>query len=114
MKREATYAGGIYAPMDCKAPVRRLRRIMEVLDPAYVLTDRENRDKAGELMPENRVLLTDDLLECEADRERLQEIRRPFTLMLLCRICTVLYETVRPSISYPMVGLPFRLRCWNI
>lgn len=70
-----TYAGGIYAPMDCKAPVERLRRIMEVLEPAYVLTDEDNCDKARQLVPADRVLLMEELLRTDPDRERLREIQ---------------------------------------
>lgn len=70
-----TYAGGVYAPMDCKAPVERLRRILEVLEPAYVLTDEENYEKALELSSADKVLLMKELLKTEPDRERLQEIQ---------------------------------------
>ncbi|MDE5588159.1 MAG: amino acid adenylation domain-containing protein [Acetatifactor sp.] len=70
-----TYAGGIYAPMDCKAPVERLRRILEVLEPAYVLTNEENCDKALELVSADKVLLMKDIMKTDPDRECLQKIQ---------------------------------------
>jgi len=71
-----TYAGGIYAPMDCRAPAERLHLILEVLMPAYVLTDEENREKALELVEAERVILLEEALQTEPDRERLREIQR--------------------------------------
>lgn len=70
-----TYAGGIYAPMDCKAPAERLRRILEVLEPGYVLTDEENRDKVLELVSSEKVLLVSEMVKTDPDRERLQRIQ---------------------------------------
>lgn len=71
-----TYAGGIYSPIDCHAPVSRLKLIMEVLQPAFILTDGENRDKALELLPSDRVLLLEDAWELPANREALETVQR--------------------------------------
>lgn len=70
-----TYAGGVYAPMDCKAPAERLLRILEVLKPAFVLTDEENRDKVSALVSEDRVILVEEMLETPPDRELLGKIQ---------------------------------------
>lgn len=72
----ANYAGAVYAPMDCHAPVDRLQLIMEVLRPACVVTDEENRDKALELAPANRVFLLEEACESVPDREKLEAIQR--------------------------------------
>ena len=72
----ASYAGAVYAPMDCHAPVGRLQLIMEVLCPACILTDEENREKALELMSPEKVFLLTESYGTEPDRERLAEIQR--------------------------------------
>ena len=72
----AVYAGGIYSPMDCHAPVTRLQLIMEVLKPAFVLTDEENREKALKLMSSERVLLLGEAWEAQPDCEALGSIQR--------------------------------------
>lgn len=72
----AAYAGAVYAPMDCHAPVERLKLIMEVLRPACVLTDEENREKALELVPSGKVFLLEEAYVVEPDRERLSEIQK--------------------------------------
>lgn len=71
----ASYAGAVYAPMDCHAPMSRLRLIMEVLRPACILTDEENREKALELMPLGQVYLLTEAYATEPERERLTEIQ---------------------------------------
>ena len=40
-----TYGGGIYSPLDVHAPVERLKLIMQVLEPAYVITNKKFLDK---------------------------------------------------------------------
>ena len=72
----ANYAGAVYAPMDCHAPVRRLQMIMEVLQPACVLTDEENHGKALELAPAESVFLIEEACQSALDRERLEAIQR--------------------------------------
>ena len=49
-----TYSGGIYAPLDCHAPVERLKLILGVLQPMYILTDEENLAKAEKLVAATR------------------------------------------------------------
>lgn len=82
-KREAlaafwgtTYAGGVYAPMDCHAPVNRLALILQVLKPAFVLTDEENREKALELTEPENVVLVERALEAQPDKALLDNIQR--------------------------------------
>lgn len=72
----ASYAGAVYAPMDCHAPVTRLQLIMEVLRPACVLTDEENREKALELVSSEKVFLLTDAYATEPDRAKLTLIQK--------------------------------------
>ena len=71
-----TYAGGIYSPMDCHAPVNRLKLIMEVLRPAFVLADEENREKAIQLISPDRLLLLEEAWETLPDRNALDVVQR--------------------------------------
>lgn len=84
-----TYAGAIYAPLDSKAPIKRLQLIMEVLKPCFVLTDTENRSKAEALMPQEKIVLSEELLKTEPDRRVLEAIqKRRIDLDPLYIICT--------------------------
>ena len=71
-----TYAGGIYSPMDCHAPVNRLQLIMDVLRPAFVLADEENREKAMELTSPDRLLLLEEAWKAQPDRNALDAVQR--------------------------------------
>lgn len=71
----ANYAGAVYAPMDCHAPVGRLQLIMEVLQPACILTDEENYDKALELTSADNVYLLEEAFRKTPDGNRLAAIQ---------------------------------------
>lgn len=73
-----TYGGGIYAPLDCHAPLARLLLITEVLRPRFVLADEENRELAAGLASPEDIVILEEALETEPDRallERIQEKR---------------------------------------
>lgn len=72
----AVYAGGIYAPLDCHAPAARLKLILEVLQPSFLLTDAENREKAMELADSGKVIGLEEALETAADRPLLERIQK--------------------------------------
>lgn len=56
-------SGRIYTPFDCAAPGERLNRIMEVIEPEYVITDEKHLKKAKDLkIEEDRILLVEELL----------------------------------------------------
>jgi len=71
-----TYAGGIYVPLDAKAPEARLQLIMDVIKPVYVLTKEALKKKASCLIDSGRVLLVEELASCVRDVEVLQRIQR--------------------------------------
>lgn len=84
-----TYAGGIYAPMDCGAPAERLRKIFEVLCPAYVLTDAENAAAAAQLVCGEQILYWEELTDTKPDEDRLTAIqKRRIDVDPLYIICT--------------------------
>lgn len=71
-----TYAGGIYAPIDCHAPLSRLKTISKVLRPAYILTDNANYSKAKQLVSDGSVLLMNDTLNIVVNFSLLEKIQR--------------------------------------
>lgn len=71
-----TYAGGIYAPIDCNAPSERLIKIVNVLQPKYVLTNIENKNKAKLIFDEEKIICLESIKEGRIDLERLEETRK--------------------------------------
>lgn len=71
-----TYAGGIYAPIDAHAPEARLQLIMDVLQPAYVITKPELVEKAKALVKEEQIILLKDALTSEIHEEQLANVQR--------------------------------------
>lgn len=70
------YAGGIYVPLDAHAPVNRLKLIMEVLRPAYMVTTPKFLEKAQELVSKEQLLLAEELFGQEPDEALLAEIQK--------------------------------------
>lgn len=70
------YAGGIYVPLDVHAPNARLQLIIEVIKPAYVITDEAGREKALQLFGEERVLMFSAATACEIAEAELERIQR--------------------------------------
>ncbi len=70
-----TYAGGIYVPLDCHAPVARLKLIIEVCSPAYVITDSEYHEKALELVSAEKIFLYDEMAKTSPDEKVLSDIQ---------------------------------------
>lgn len=60
-------AGGIYAPLDCHAPVARLKLILDFLKPEFVITDEDNLDKAKELIGESQILIYNNICDTPVD-----------------------------------------------
>ncbi|MBQ6696070.1 MAG: amino acid adenylation domain-containing protein [Lachnospiraceae bacterium] len=71
-----TYGGGIYVPLDAHAPVNRLKLIMEVLQPAFVITNETFLDKAQELADSEQIIMVDAAFEQEINEAALAEIRK--------------------------------------
>lgn len=71
-----TYAGGIYVPVDAHAPNARLQMIIEVLQPAFLITKAELWEKSRELVNEEQILLFQDVAACERKDAVLEKIQR--------------------------------------
>ena len=84
-----TYAGGIYAPIDAHAPEARLKLIVDVLQPAYILTKPELKEKAEALVEPGKVLMLQDAMaHLRNDAELLQIQRKRIDTDPLYIICT--------------------------
>ena len=70
-----TGSGNIYVPFDVHAPVDRLNLIVEVLQPALVITDHTFFEKAKELhVKEEQILKVEELINTEIDEAGLKVI----------------------------------------
>ena len=70
------YAGGFYVPVDPEFPARRIAGILEVLQPALVITVPEYADRLAEAGWKGRVRYAAELEQAELREERLAEIRQ--------------------------------------
>ena len=68
----AVYAGAFYSFIDVRQPAVRAAAALDVLDPALVITDEKNAEKAPEAAGARKVLLLEDLLEA-ADKDAAAE-----------------------------------------
>lgn len=72
----AVYARGFYCVLDTRQPDARTRKVLEVLQPAVILTDSENRDKAELFSDTANVYCIEELLENgRIDTGKLKKIR---------------------------------------
>ncbi len=70
-----TYSGNIYVPFDVHAPIERLNKIICVIKPAMVLTNREYLEKAHQLDVKN-IYCIEDFKETEILEEEIVEIEK--------------------------------------
>ncbi len=63
----AAYSGNFYTVLDNHMPVARIRKILDTLEPAVVLTVDSMREKAGEFAGEAEILVYEEILESETD-----------------------------------------------
>lgn len=71
-----TYAGGIYAPIDAKAPNARLQLIIDMLNPAFIITKDALYDKATKLAGQQRVILLETALKSTRQDDLLVSLQR--------------------------------------
>ena len=71
-----SYAGGIYAPLDCQAPTKRLRLIMDVLKPSFIITDNDNQNKAQELISSEQIILIENAHNETPDAAALKAVQQ--------------------------------------
>ena len=72
----ATYAGGIYVPLDTKAPIDRLKLILDVLQPALLITKQPLMEKAYQLVDASKVILFEEAVKAEIREAELTQIQK--------------------------------------
>lgn len=70
------YSGCFYAPIDSSLPVARINLILETLQPALIITDREHADLPAGLSYGGEVLVAEDAMEHPVSMAQLDAVRR--------------------------------------
>lgn len=73
------YSGNFYCPLDTKMPYERIRIIMEVLEPAAIITDREHKEQAGSFSDGVEIFVWEDLITNNINFDKLSEIYNQMT-----------------------------------
>lgn len=69
------YAGCFYVPLDSKAPIERIRKIISNLNPICIIYDTKNKAKAEELNSQSSLLDFNDICHLSIDEDLLSKIR---------------------------------------
>lgn len=96
----AVYAGGFYSFIDVRQPAARAQKVLDVLEPAVLITDEENAEKAEELSFRGRRILLKNLLE-QAGRT-LSGQKEPLSLLspVLARIRSAMTDTAPLYVNF--------------
>lgn len=57
------FSGNIYMPLDIKSPKERLESILKNIQPHFIITDEDNKDKLKGIFEDEKILLIDDLIK---------------------------------------------------
>ena len=57
-----TYSGNFYSPIDTKMPVSRIRKIVDTLQPAVVITHAKQKEKVSEFAPQALILIYEEMM----------------------------------------------------
>ncbi|WP_180673983.1 AMP-binding protein [Helicobacter sp. 13S00482-2] len=57
------YSGNIYMPLDVKSPKDRLESIIKNIQPHFMITDENNKDKLKGIFEDEKILLIDELIK---------------------------------------------------
>ena len=68
-------AGCFYVLMNPELPIGRLEQVQQVLQAAYIVTDREHREMALQIVPEHQILWMEELMETDENQTLLSERR---------------------------------------
>lgn len=96
----AVYAGGFYSFIDVRQPAARAQKVLDVLEPAVLITDEENAEKAEELSFGGRRILLKDLLEQAGKILSGQEEPLPPLSPVLARIRSVMTDTAPLYVNF--------------
>ncbi len=91
------YAGGFYCFIDIRQPKERVKKILEVLDPAIIITDQHNIENLSDIIDGEealykKVILLSELIEA-AENETKDE-------QLLCRARNAFYDQMPLYVNF--------------
>ena len=73
------YSGNFYCPLDVEMPAERIGKIMDILKPAFILTDGAHAEEAKGFAKDAEICLWEDMRKQEPDKGVLAEIRKQVT-----------------------------------
>lgn len=71
----AVYSGNFYVVIDSEMPIDRINKIFNTLNPVAVITDEKYLEKSKELDFNGKTFIYDEIVNCEIDENKLNEIR---------------------------------------
>ncbi|MCR5339893.1 MAG: amino acid adenylation domain-containing protein [Saccharofermentans sp.] len=69
------YSGNFYSPIDTKMPASRIEKILNTLDPAVVITDREHEHQVRTLIKESDLMIFEDIMERDFNEDMVKNTR---------------------------------------
>ena len=73
----AAYSGNFYSPIDTKMPESRIKKIVDTLCPAAVITHAENKELVLNFAPNAKVLIYEEIMRRDIpDKDKIDEVTR--------------------------------------
>lgn len=69
------YSGNFYTPIDVSMPEKRVKKILETLQPVVIITDKAHKKAAELIIDKNNLLMYEDMFACPNDEKILAERR---------------------------------------
>lgn len=69
------YSGNFYTVLDTKMPMERIKRIIDVLEPECIITDRDHQQIANSFCDKNAILVYEEMMGQTIDDTKLQSTK---------------------------------------
>lgn len=69
------YSGNFYVVLDTKMPLKRIEKIMNILEPVAIITDISHKEEAESFSDKTAIMLYEDLMENEVDIEVIKNVK---------------------------------------
>lgn len=69
------YSGNFYTPIDVNSPIQRIRKIIDVLQPAFIITDSMYKNLALQITDNSKIILFEENLDNAIDSEAITMIQ---------------------------------------
>lgn len=70
------YSGNFYSPIDTKMPKERIDKILNTLEPAIVITDRDHEEQVRSLVVERELMVFEDIINGDSCPDKVISIRK--------------------------------------